>query len=70
MFNPIFGKKSHISPPVLPRPVLQTLLLPLMDQDYSKVLLLIDSEYKVGPLELGRISGPSYDRDFGRRFQK
>ncbi|XP_023697314.1 ER membrane protein complex subunit 1 [Paramormyrops kingsleyae] len=47
VFNPIFGKKSHISPPVLPRPVLQTLLLPLIDQDYSKVLLLIDSEYKV-----------------------
>ncbi|XP_036388913.1 ER membrane protein complex subunit 1 isoform X2 [Megalops cyprinoides] len=47
VFNPIFGKKSHITPPVLPRPVLQSLLLPLMDQDYAKVLLLIDDQYKV-----------------------
>uniref|UniRef100_W5LRH1 ER membrane protein complex subunit 1 n=1 Tax=Astyanax mexicanus TaxID=7994 RepID=W5LRH1_ASTMX len=47
VFNPIFGKKSHISVPALPRPILQSLLLPLMDQDYSKVLLLIDDQYKV-----------------------
>ncbi|XP_066528147.1 ER membrane protein complex subunit 1 [Hoplias malabaricus] len=47
VFNPIFGKKSHISVPALPRPVLQSLLLPLMDQDYAKVLLLIDDQYKV-----------------------
>ncbi|KAJ8257638.1 hypothetical protein GJAV_G00188030 [Gymnothorax javanicus] len=47
VFNPIFGKKSHITPPALARPVLQTLLLPLMDQDYAKVLLLIDDQYKV-----------------------
>uniref|UniRef100_A0A8D0CHR7 ER membrane protein complex subunit 1 n=1 Tax=Scleropages formosus TaxID=113540 RepID=A0A8D0CHR7_SCLFO len=47
VFNPIFGKKSHVTPPTLSRPVLQSLLLPLMDQDYSKVLLLIDDEYKV-----------------------
>ncbi|KAL4646018.1 ER membrane protein complex subunit 1 isoform X3 [Arapaima gigas] len=47
VFNPIFGKKSHVTPPALSRPVLQSLLLPLMDQDYSKVLLLIDDEYKV-----------------------
>ncbi|XP_062872101.1 ER membrane protein complex subunit 1 [Trichomycterus rosablanca] len=47
VFNPIFGKKSHIGVPALPRPVLQSLLLPLMDQDYSKVLLLIDDQYKV-----------------------
>uniref|UniRef100_A0A8C9SQP6 ER membrane protein complex subunit 1 n=1 Tax=Scleropages formosus TaxID=113540 RepID=A0A8C9SQP6_SCLFO len=50
VFNPIFGKKSHVTPPTLSRPVLQSLLLPLMDQDYSKVLLLIDDEYKVGDL--------------------
>ncbi|XP_048033644.1 ER membrane protein complex subunit 1 isoform X1 [Megalobrama amblycephala] len=47
VFNPIFGKKSHISVPALPRPVLQTLLLPVIDQDYAKVLLLIDDQYKV-----------------------
>ncbi|XP_069039919.1 ER membrane protein complex subunit 1 [Lepisosteus oculatus] len=47
VFNPIFGKKSHITPPVLGRPILQSLLLPLMDQDYAKVLLLIDDQYKV-----------------------
>ncbi|CAL1605772.1 unnamed protein product [Knipowitschia caucasica] len=47
VFNPIFGKKSHISPPLLPQPILQSLLLPLMDQDYAKVLLLVDDQYKV-----------------------
>ncbi|XP_041129248.1 ER membrane protein complex subunit 1-like isoform X1 [Polyodon spathula] len=47
VFNPIFGKRSHITPPSLGRPILQSLLLPLMDQDYAKVLLLIDNEYKV-----------------------
>ncbi|KAF7668637.1 hypothetical protein LDENG_00296220 [Lucifuga dentata] len=47
VFNPIFGKKSHITPPTLPQPILQSLLLPLMDQDYAKVLLLIDDQYKV-----------------------
>ncbi|KTF77818.1 hypothetical protein cypCar_00017491 [Cyprinus carpio] len=47
VFNPIFGKKSQISVPALPRPVLQTLLLPVIDQDYAKVLLLIDDQYKV-----------------------
>ncbi|XP_063064520.1 ER membrane protein complex subunit 1 [Engraulis encrasicolus] len=47
VFNPIFGKKSQISLPTLPRPVLQSLLLPLMDQDYGKILLLIDDQYKV-----------------------
>lgn len=47
VFNPIFGKRSQVAPPVLKRPVLQTLLLPIMDQDYAKVLLLIDDEYKV-----------------------
>ena len=47
VFNPIFGKWSQVAPPVLKRPVLQTLLLPIMDQDYAKVLLLIDDEYKV-----------------------
>ncbi|TSM04833.1 ER membrane protein complex subunit 1 [Bagarius yarrelli] len=47
VFNPIFGKKSHISVPALPRPVLQSLLLPIMDQDYTKALLLIDDQYKV-----------------------
>ncbi|MGH0168046.1 UNVERIFIED_CONTAM: hypothetical protein FKN15_073673 [Acipenser sinensis] len=46
VFNPIFGKRSHITPPSLGRPILQSLLLPLMDQDYAKVLLLIDNEYK------------------------
>lgn len=47
VFNPIFGKKSHVTPPALPQPILQSLMLPLMDQDYSKVLLLIDDHYKV-----------------------
>uniref|UniRef100_A0A665USH4 ER membrane protein complex subunit 1 n=1 Tax=Echeneis naucrates TaxID=173247 RepID=A0A665USH4_ECHNA len=47
VFNPIFGKKSHITPPTLPQPILQSLILPLMDQDYAKVLLLIDDQYKV-----------------------
>lgn len=47
VFNPIFGKWSQVAPPVLQRPVLQSLLLPVMDQDYAKVLLLIDDEYKV-----------------------
>ncbi|KAJ1064855.1 hypothetical protein K5549_005664 [Capra hircus] len=46
VFNPIFGKWSQVAPPVLKRPVLQSLLLPIMDQDYAKVLLLIDDEYK------------------------
>ncbi|TKS77373.1 ER membrane protein complex subunit 1 [Collichthys lucidus] len=46
VFNPIFGKKSHITPPALPQPILQSLLLPLMDQDYAKVLLLVDDQYK------------------------
>ncbi|XP_043846878.1 ER membrane protein complex subunit 1 isoform X2 [Dromiciops gliroides] len=47
VFNPIFGKWSQVAPPVLKRPVLQALLLPIMDQDYAKALLLIDDEYKV-----------------------
>ena len=47
VFNPIFGRKSHVAPPSLPQPVLQSILLPIMDQDYSKVLLLIDDQYKV-----------------------
>uniref|UniRef100_A0A8C4ED00 ER membrane protein complex subunit 1 n=1 Tax=Dicentrarchus labrax TaxID=13489 RepID=A0A8C4ED00_DICLA len=47
VFNPIFGKKSHVSPPALPQPILQSLMLPLMDQDYAKVLLLVDDQYKV-----------------------
>ena len=47
VFNPIFGKKSHVTPPALPQPILQSLMLPLMDQDYAKVLLLIDDQYKV-----------------------
>ncbi|KAI3357283.1 hypothetical protein L3Q82_015736 [Scortum barcoo] len=46
VFNPIFGKKSHITPPALPQPILQSLMLPLMDQDYAKVLLLVDDQYK------------------------
>uniref|UniRef100_A0A452UY34 ER membrane protein complex subunit 1 n=1 Tax=Ursus maritimus TaxID=29073 RepID=A0A452UY34_URSMA len=46
VFNPIFGKWSQVAPPVLKRPILQSLLLPIMDQDYAKVLLLIDDEYK------------------------
>lgn len=47
VFNPIFGKKSHVTPPTLPQPILQSMLLPLMDQDYAKVLLLVDDQYKV-----------------------
>lgn len=47
VFNPIFGKQSHVVPPVLHHPVLQSLLLPIMDQDYAKVLLVIDDKYKV-----------------------
>uniref|UniRef100_A0A8C5FU10 ER membrane protein complex subunit 1 n=1 Tax=Gadus morhua TaxID=8049 RepID=A0A8C5FU10_GADMO len=47
VFNPIFGRKSHVAPPSLPQPILQSILLPIMDQDYSKVLLLIDDQYKV-----------------------
>ncbi|XP_061592513.1 ER membrane protein complex subunit 1 [Cololabis saira] len=47
VFNPIFGKRSYVTPPALPQPILQSLLLPLMDQDYSKVLLLIDDQNKV-----------------------
>lgn len=47
VFNPIFGKWSQVAPPVLKRPILQSLLLPIMDQDYAKVLLLVDDEYKV-----------------------
>ncbi|XP_058993675.1 ER membrane protein complex subunit 1 isoform X4 [Mustela lutreola] len=47
VFNPIFGKWSQVAPPVPKRPILQSLLLPIMDQDYAKVLLLIDDEYKV-----------------------
>ncbi|KAF7239329.1 ER membrane protein complex subunit 1 [Varanus komodoensis] len=47
VFNPIFGRRSQVAPPALDRPVLQSLLLPIMDQDYAKVLLLIDDEYKV-----------------------
>ncbi|XP_034551243.1 ER membrane protein complex subunit 1 isoform X1 [Notolabrus celidotus] len=47
VFNPIFGKTSHVTPPALPQPILQSLMLPLMDQDYAKVLLLVDDQYKV-----------------------
>ncbi|XP_013857129.1 ER membrane protein complex subunit 1 isoform X1 [Austrofundulus limnaeus] len=47
VFNPIFGRKSQVAPPVLSQPILQSLLLPLMDQDYAKVLLLVDDQYKV-----------------------
>ncbi|KAK9515548.1 hypothetical protein VZT92_026184 [Zoarces viviparus] len=47
VFNPIFGRKSHVTPPALPQPILQSLMLPLMDQDYAKVLLLVDDQYKV-----------------------
>nr|CAI9695397.1 unnamed protein product [Rangifer tarandus platyrhynchus] len=47
VFNPIFGNWSQVAPPVLKCPVLQSLLLPVMDQDYAKVLLLIDDEYEV-----------------------
>lgn len=38
---------------MLKRPILQSLLLPIMDQDYAKVLLLIDDEYKVCHLHSG-----------------
>uniref|UniRef100_F6S330 ER membrane protein complex subunit 1 n=1 Tax=Callithrix jacchus TaxID=9483 RepID=F6S330_CALJA len=54
VFNPIFGKWSQVAPPVLKRPILQSLLLPVMDQDYAKVLLLIDDEYKVTPFPATR----------------
>uniref|UniRef100_A0A2K6FH31 ER membrane protein complex subunit 1 n=1 Tax=Propithecus coquereli TaxID=379532 RepID=A0A2K6FH31_PROCO len=54
VFNPIFGKWSQVAPPVLKRPILQSLLLPIMDQDYAKVLLLIDDEYKVVPFPATR----------------
>ncbi|XP_010898640.2 ER membrane protein complex subunit 1 isoform X1 [Esox lucius] len=47
VFNPIFGRKSQISLPALPRPILQSLLLPVIDQDYAKCLLLVDDQYKV-----------------------
>ncbi|XP_034001105.1 ER membrane protein complex subunit 1 isoform X1 [Trematomus bernacchii] len=47
VFNPIFGKKSHVTPPAMPQPILQSLMLPVMDQDYAKVLLLVDDQYKV-----------------------
>uniref|UniRef100_A0A4W3H840 ER membrane protein complex subunit 1 n=1 Tax=Callorhinchus milii TaxID=7868 RepID=A0A4W3H840_CALMI len=47
VFNPIFGKRSYVTPPALDRPILQSLLLPIVDQDYAKVLLLIDAEHKV-----------------------
>lgn len=58
VFNPIFGKWSQVAPPVLKRPILQSLLLPIMDQDYAKVLLLIDDEYKVrGFLVAGEVWG-------------
>ncbi|XP_048375380.1 ER membrane protein complex subunit 1 isoform X2 [Sphaerodactylus townsendi] len=47
VFNPIFGRWSQVAPPELRRPILQSLLLSIMDQDYAKVLLLIDDEHKV-----------------------
>ncbi|XP_069096248.1 ER membrane protein complex subunit 1 isoform X1 [Pleurodeles waltl] len=47
VFNPIFGKWSHVAPPVLQRPILQSLLLPIMDNDYAKVLLLVDDKLQV-----------------------
>uniref|UniRef100_A0A8D3DMV6 ER membrane protein complex subunit 1 n=1 Tax=Scophthalmus maximus TaxID=52904 RepID=A0A8D3DMV6_SCOMX len=47
VFNPIFGKKSHVTPPTMTQPILQSIILPLMDQDYAKVLLLVDDQYKV-----------------------
>ncbi|XP_056279618.1 ER membrane protein complex subunit 1 [Pseudoliparis swirei] len=47
VFNPIFGKKSQVTPPALLQPMLQSLMLPVMDQDYAKVLLLVDDQYKV-----------------------
>lgn len=48
VFNPIFGKLSQMAPPPLQRPILQSLLLPVMDHDYAKVLLLLDDQHKVG----------------------
>ncbi|XP_053307883.1 ER membrane protein complex subunit 1 [Spea bombifrons] len=47
VFNPIFGKLSQLTPPPLQRPILQSLLLPVMDHDYAKVLLLLDDHHKV-----------------------
>eukprot|EP00079_Xenopus_tropicalis_P031908 XP_017945679.1 PREDICTED: ER membrane protein complex subunit 1 isoform X1 [Xenopus tropicalis] len=47
VFNPIFGKLSQLAPPPLNRPILQSLLLPIMDNDYAKVLLLLDDQHKV-----------------------
>ncbi|XP_077116422.1 ER membrane protein complex subunit 1 isoform X2 [Ranitomeya variabilis] len=49
VFNPIFGKLNQMSPPLLQRPILQSLLLPIMDHDYAKVLLLLDDQHKVIP---------------------
>ncbi|KAM3921250.1 ER membrane protein complex subunit 1 [Leptodactylus fuscus] len=49
VFNPIFGKLSQMTPPLLQRPILQSLLLPIMDHDYAKVLLLLDDQHKVVP---------------------
>ncbi|XP_075696636.1 ER membrane protein complex subunit 1 isoform X2 [Rhinoderma darwinii] len=49
VFNPIFGKLSQMTPPPLQRPILQSLLLPIMDHDYAKVLLLLDDQHKVVP---------------------
>ncbi|KAG8569909.1 hypothetical protein GDO81_014592 [Engystomops pustulosus] len=49
VFNPIFGKLSQMTPPPLQRPILQSLLLPIMDHDYAKVLLLLDDKHKVIP---------------------
>ncbi|KAI1892516.1 hypothetical protein AGOR_G00134400 [Albula goreensis] len=62
VFNPIFGKKSHITPPVLARPILQSLLLPLMDQDYAKVILLIDDQFKVTAFPSTKTCCSSYKR--------
>lgn len=36
VFNPIFGKWSQVAPPVLKRPILQSLLLPIMDRSSRK----------------------------------
>ncbi|KAM4704306.1 ER membrane protein complex subunit 1 [Rhinophrynus dorsalis] len=47
VFNPIFGKLSQLVPPPLQRPIVQSLLLPIMDNDYAKVLLLLDDQHKV-----------------------
>ncbi|XP_053546268.1 ER membrane protein complex subunit 1 [Bombina bombina] len=47
VFNPIFGKLSQLTPPPLHRPILQSLILPIMDNDYAKVLLLLDDQHKV-----------------------